>query len=331
MMRRLLLIAGVAFSPGLVPAAPSRPDPEDRNLAVLKRRLGVDRLMAQATTRPARPRVLRVWGGLAKDMAFLSGWSVTSMMLRPVVPYGMAETYILKRQRGPAEERAEEVGSLVPDGVTSRPFTAAERPETVRIKVCVGTSARAAMEMALRTMATTTAPIEFFARHLSLSRKGPGDIAVVVKFREGTEGPVVFFVRDNIAVVFQGGLDKSQGLAQSLDDDIKTAEKIDEAAYQVLCPPPVVSGAVLRRSTERKRIILHLRLTSSSPPPPENCEIRAVFNTTDTGYRGEYNAQQGLMEFNMVTETWPSEYGVVVYDRASLLSRWATGKIPDSE
>jgi len=331
MMRRLLLIAGVAFAARLVAGPPSRPDPVGEGVAVLKKRLGLDRIGTQATTQPARPRRLRLWAGLTKDMPLLTGWSIRSKALRPVLAYGVAESYFLTKQPEGEEDAAEDLRNDVGDGVTSRPSAPNVRPPEVRITVCVGTSGRAAMEMALRKVAATSIGAEFRAQHLRVTRKGPGDIALLVKFRDGTEGPATLFVRDNIAVVFEGGSNWIPGLAERLDEEIRKAEQIDEAVYEMLCPPPVVSGAVLRRSTEGKRIILHLRLTSSSPPPPENCEIRAVFNTTDTGYRGEYNAEQGVMEFNMVTECWPSEYGVVVYDRASLLSRWATGRIPAPE
>jgi len=253
MTRPLLLIAVVAFTPGLPPAAPSRPDPVGKGVAVLKKSLGVDRIIAQASTQPARPRTLRLWARVTEDMPFLNGWSIASMGVDPVIPYGMSQRYFLKRQTEPA--------------------------------------------------------------------------ALLVKFRDGTEGPVVFFVRDNIAVVFEGGFGSIEGLAQSLDDDIRRADKIDEDAYQVLCPPPVVSSAVLDRVTKDQRI-MHFRLTLSSAPPPENCEIRGVL---DTGYRGGYNAEQGVIGFKIAAESWPSEYGVVVYDRASLLSRWATGRIPAPE
>ncbi len=302
-MKLAVVVAIIAACAGTLWSAETKYDPLDKSVAFIKKKLGLDQVPATQATQSAHQPALRAWPGLKKDMAFVKDWSISSTSSGHIMPYGMFREYTLRKR---SDQKKKDAGYVV-------------------IRVSVGVSADAAMEMALRRMATTSLPLEVVVRNLSVSCEGPGDKAVLVGC--GDVGKITsVFIRDNIAVSFETyGVSGVEGIVNSIangiDEEIKTSEKIAEKDLNTICPRAVIVDVKPHTKSDEKRFTVTLAAAKTA----DECEVVGIL---DDGAKGTYDPKKRIIYFRVRRASRARRYVIIVYDRRSLLCSMTTGEIP---
>lgn len=277
---------------GILSSAENQVDPTTREVAFLKKALGLEKTPASQSTQPT----MRVWLGLDEKMDFLRGWSMASSDTDAVMPFGMSRTYFLTK-------------SL-------------DRRESSIIRVFIGSSAEAAREMALQRIALTSVPLDLLAETLRVSVDGPGDLAIMSGRRGEAPKAIVCLVRDNIAVIFQGPDSEAHNImAKSIDEKIKKSAGLNKSEYEKLCPRIVVKGSQATDGPRAK----HFTVTLLPAENAGNCEIVGML---EDGSKGTYEPKEGAVHFSVGRDSRVRYYSIGVYDRKSLLSNWTTAEVP---
>jgi hypothetical protein len=292
-----MICGGVVFAVASERGAVSGPD-------YLKKRLGLDKVQGGATSRPAQRPVMRGWSGLPEGLPFLAGWRlVEDPSVVILMNEGICRSYVLK-------------------GVTDE---SAGGGREVRFDVFVGVSASCAMDMAVRQMALTSMPLDTYADQLMLNQGGPGDLSIESRSTKGQPLGVVMFVRDNVAVLFK---DYCDGLAEGIDAEIGKGKGISQEEYESILPLPVVNGATVDMGGRNPQYG-RLSVTLSGWPKSPNLVVAGL---QQGGPNGVFITSEGRFEFARVRgrESRGQKFGIVVYDRETLLSRWIMGDIPEA-
>jgi hypothetical protein len=277
--------------------------PQKRGGEYLKERLGLSQEFKGTTSQPAKPQVFRQWRGFVEDHRLADGWLISGTpTVSAILGRGMCRRYAV-RKPGKAD---------------------AQRIAVKQLDIIVGVSNEDALEVALDRMAQMSFSLDVLLPRLEVRREGPGDVAVQGRNKAGESMGVILFVRDNIAVLLK---DSFPGLAESIDDEIQKAPQLDKVQYEAMLPLPVVSDVMLDMSGNDPQYG-RLYVTLSGVPQTAALAIEGV---QQSGGGGAFIRKEGRMEFNRVREreTRGQKYGIVVYDRESLLSRWVLGEIPE--